>query len=62
MDSHDRNKLLQAGYRILRIYPTEKCIRELSGKSWKLVARYPSIAKTQRALDILRKDNKTLVD
>jgi|WetSurMetagenome_2_1015567.scaffolds.fasta_scaffold104983_4 hypothetical protein len=63
MDSSDRKKLLDAGFRILRVYAKEKYINELGPVgSWRLVGRFGTISATEKAAAELLKDPKTIAE
>ena len=63
MDSSDRAKLIKAGFTILRTHPNRLTITKINPSGcWALVSKHDSKAALNRALDELRKDQKTIVD
>lgn len=63
MDSSDRNKLIKAGFRIMRASKLNKTItvNNTTG-GWNLIGRYPTIAALHAAVKEMRNDEKTIFE
>ena len=63
MDSSDRNKLIRAGFRIMRASKLNKTITEISCTGgWILVCRCQSVAGLHKAVKDLRVDEKVIFE
>jgi len=63
MDSSDRNKLIKAGFRIMRACKHNKTITvNESNGHWKLLDRYTSVSAMNKAIKSLRGDEKTIFE
>lgn len=60
MNSDDRKKLLDAGFRILRTDSDNKTIKELGKTGWIHLSKHNTIAEANRALAMLLQDPKTI--
>lgn len=63
MNSSDRNKLIKAGFRVMRASKLNNTITENSSNGhWTLFGRYKNITALKAAVKELRGDEKTIFE